>query len=142
MLCTNRVKGQVEKEGSQGDMSRGRERFVLAAGERGKRLQARMEQGEDLRDSAAAAGTGPGTAVGDLARPVLSLSPGRACGREAVGGGRRKEGGTRQWEPSPWAVCGAGGEAAPGEGRGRGGRGYVVEQFLTVRGSWDPDLSS
>lgn len=48
----------------------------------------------------------------------------------------------RRWEPSPWAGCGAGEEAAPGEGRRRGGRGDVVKQFLTVRGSWDPDLSS
>lgn len=123
-------------------MSRRRERFVLAAGERAKGLRARMEKGEGLRDYAAA-GKDPGTAVGDLARPVLALNSGRDCGRDAVGGGARKEGGRQRWEPSALGRLrgGRGGSSRGGEGERRQ-RGYVVEQFLTVRGSWDPDLSS
>lgn len=43
----------------------------------------------------------------------------------------RVEGGMRRWERTPRAGCGAGGEAAPGEGRRRGGReGMLLNSFL------------
>lgn len=59
----------------------------------------------------------------------------------------RREGWKEGWgggNPLPGLVEGRErGEAAPEEGRRRRGReGNVVKQFLTVRGSWDPDLSS
>lgn len=97
-------------------MSRGRERFVLAAGERAKRLRARMEEGEDLRDYAAA-GKDPGTAWGDLVRPVLPLSPRRDCGREALGGGGRKEAGSGG-SPLLGPSAGREGRQLPGRGGG------------------------
>jgi len=122
VLPGDRAKGQVgEREGC--------EEKYLQGGRGSLWLQVGGRRGLwEAPGGCAAADTSPGARAG--ARPpgpAASPEPLRGGGREAAGRG----GGRRRWEPAPRARCGAGGEAAPGEGRRRGGReGMLLNSFL------------
>lgn len=119
------------------DMSAGKERSVLAAGEMA--MGAVSESCHRSHQSHQPRGKSWETWPGPAAPPCF-------WGMEREAGGKKggREEGMRRWKPSPWAGWGVGGKGGSSWGgvEKKRQRGDVVKQFLTVRGSWDPDLSS
>lgn len=129
-------------------MSAGRERFVVAAGGRAKGALGPGGAGGEAPGGCEAADTGPGARAGGpgpAAPPEPLRDGGREGEKERRRGKRGREGGGRDAAVGAlsrgWLRGGRGGSSWGGEEERRQ-RGDVVKQFLTVRGSWDPDLSS